>query len=313
MESASRYSVQPALVQQGAIQDQHSTQLSSTSHDVQILSRQLTELHTCLEQVKLAVREIRQSIPSAEAAAAPEHEPHTVNSPTYDGDVNTCQAFLSQCSLVFALQPRRYASEMSKVAFIITLLTGRARDWGAAVWDACSLCCETFETFKTELFDRSLQGDLAASELVRLSQKGLFVTDYSIVFKTLAASCTWNDAALKAQFFGLDDEIPDEISSRDLPSSLEGLIELALRIESRHRQRRHRLTSRQCLFESTPCETSHAHTLPSSSAEGKPMQLGRLCLTSREKQHRLANGLCLYCGKAGHMAISCPVKGTARR
>lgn len=28
----------------------------------------------------------------------------------YDGDPNSCRAFLSHCSLVFALQPRRYAT-----------------------------------------------------------------------------------------------------------------------------------------------------------------------------------------------------------
>ncbi len=39
------------------------------------------------------------------------------NPPAYDGDPNSCQAFLSQCSLVFSLQPRRYATEEAKVCF----------------------------------------------------------------------------------------------------------------------------------------------------------------------------------------------------
>lgn len=41
---------------------------------------------------------------------------NTNNPPPYDGDLSSCQAFLSQCALIFALQPRRYATEASRVA-----------------------------------------------------------------------------------------------------------------------------------------------------------------------------------------------------
>lgn len=49
------------------------------------------------------------------------------------GEPTNCRSFFIQCEVVFLLQPRTYASERSKVAYIISLLSGRARDWDAAV------------------------------------------------------------------------------------------------------------------------------------------------------------------------------------
>jgi hypothetical protein len=53
----------------------------------------------------------------------------------YDGDSRTCRAFLSQCSLVFRLQPSSFPSDRSKIAYIITLMSGRALAWATAVWE----------------------------------------------------------------------------------------------------------------------------------------------------------------------------------
>ncbi len=35
----------------------------------------------------------------------------------------------------FALQPRTFNREESKVAFVLTLLSGKAALWGTAVWE----------------------------------------------------------------------------------------------------------------------------------------------------------------------------------
>lgn len=313
--SASEESVQATLAQQGAMLDQHSSLLTSASHDFQVLSNQLSEVRNRLDQVTQAFGERGRPVSVADVSNSNERETHAVNPPSYDGDTSTCRAFLGQCSLVFALQPRRFATEMSKIAFVLTLLTGRARDWGMAVWEAKMPCCNDFETFKGEmckLFDRTLRGDLAAAELNRFVQGTQSVTDYAIHFKTLAVTSGWNDSALRAQFLsGLKDNIQDEIASHDFPVSLEGMIDLALRVEARHRQRRIRRTATQHLLDPSLHVTETTSAPLSSSVE--PMQLGRLRLTTEERQHRLVNGLCLYCGKPGHRALNCPVKGAARR
>ncbi len=238
-----------------------------------------------------------------------EPEPHANNPPVYDGDPNSCQAFLSQCSLVFSLQPRRYSTEEAKVAFILTLLSGRAREWGIAVWRSRAPCCATFVDFcqeMTKLFDRSAQGDEAAAQLSRLSQRKCSVTDYAIQFQTLAAACGWNEGALRARFLeGLDEAIADELAAVDLPRELDNLINLALRVEGRLNRRRQR---RQPTAPWRHLEASSSDAASYLPVEAEPMQLGRLRLTPQQRQERLALGLCLYCGKAGHFVLQCPLK-----
>lgn len=315
MESASSEgseSVYAALQQQGAVIEQHASMLNVAARDFRALSEQFTELSTRVDQMVFPIGDRVPPVPSVPVETAPaDREPHAATPPSFDGDPNTCRAFLQQCSLVFALQPRRFAASTSKVAYVLTLLTGRARQWGMAVWGAKAPCTASFEDLETEmlsLFDRSLRGDMAAAELVRLLQRTSSVTDYAIAFKTLAINSGWNDAALRAQFLeGLNPAIQDEVAARDPPTSLETAIDLALRIETRHRQRDIRRSFRH-LAVSEPEELSS-----SSLQTEEPMQLGKLRLTATERHRRLSGGLCLYCGKPGHIAAACPVKGTARR
>lgn len=189
----------------------------------------------------------------------------------------------------------------------MTLLTGSAREWGTAVWDARAPFCRFFDDFRDEiikLFDRSAQGDEAAAQL------GRSVTDYSIVFNTLAATCDWNDGALRSRFFeGLNEEIQDEIASHELPRHLETLVDLALRVEERL-CRRHQWRSVHSFWRADDNFLQQASsTFPSS--DPKPMQMGQMRHTPQEKRDRLARGVCLYCGKPGHFAIKCPLKATA--
>lgn len=307
MDPAEVESVRSAIAQQGAWLGQHTAQITSASREVEDLSSRFTELSAQLDQVRREVSQPRQPL---------EAEPHATSPPPYDGDPNSCRAFLSQCSLVFALQPRRYATEQTRVAFCITLLTGRAREWGTAVWDARAPCCQSFDAFRREmekLFDRSVQGDAAAARLVRLVQDRHSVTDYSIRFKTLATACGWNDSALRAQFVdGLNDEIQDEIATHDLPSSLDDIIELALKVEARMLLRQHRRTLRHRVLQNESASSTTPTSL-SSLTEAEPMQLGRMRLSQKERERRLLNSLCLYCGKSGHFAKGCPLKDPARR
>lgn len=309
MDSAGAEHVRNAVAQQGILLGQHATQLIAASQEVEMLRAEVIKLNIKIQELHENARGGRQvAIPHLEP------EPHANNPPPYDGDPSSCRAFLSQCSLVFALQPRRYVTEESKVAFVITLLKGRARDWATAVWDARAPFCAMFEDFRakmTKLFDRSAQGDEAAFQLAQLSQGGRSVTDYFVLFRTLAAACTWNEAALRARFRdGLDDYIQDEIATHDLPRDFDALVDLALRVEARLHRSQHRRVSGASWMNEGPSSDPRT-PLPTTSPE--PMQLGRLRLTVEEKRFCLARGLCLYCGKPGHRALQCPLKAPAHQ
>ncbi|KAI2657484.1 Retrovirus-related Pol polyprotein from transposon 17.6 [Labeo rohita] len=123
-------------------------------------------------------------------------EPTVPTPPPYDGDPKACRPFLSQCAITFTLQPTTFATEAAKVAFVITLLTGKAREWGTTVREKQAPYCATFELEMIKVFDCSVAGEETASQLVRLRQGESSVTDFSIQFWTLAVLCGWNEAAL---------------------------------------------------------------------------------------------------------------------
>lgn len=313
MDTAGADPVRTAVTQQGVLLGQHEARLTNTTREVEFLANQVAELTTRIQELQ------REAAQGGAVHQLPRHEPEPRcnNPPPYDGDPNSCRAFLSQCSVVFALQPRTYAHEESKVAFVLTLLTGKARDWGTSVWETQAPCCASFKAFRQEmerLFDRSARGQEAADQLARLRQAGRSVTDYAIHFKTLAATCDWNEEACRAMFrAGLEDDIQDELATQDLPCDFDDLINMALRIEGRLRRRRQRLAVRPSWRTEESSPVSPTDSLNVSSTEPEPMQVGRLRLTPQQKQQRLALGLCLYCGKSGHFAAGCPLKVKARQ
>ncbi len=172
------------------------------------------------------------------AGGTARHAEPRLNPPApYSGEPNSCRSFLSQCSLIFALQPSCFPTELSRVANVIALLVGQAREWGTAMWDADQACCESFEAFSEELrkvFDRSAQGIEAARALSVLQQGEQSVSAYSIEFRTLAVSCGWNEKALWDHFLhGLAEHVKDEIYFVELPAGLDKLIDLSIGVDDR--------------------------------------------------------------------------------
>ena len=67
----------------------------------------------------------------------------------------------------------------------------------------------------------------------------LSVTAYALAFRTLAAEGTWNPDALLVTFLhGLSEEVKDELAARELPTDLDSLITLTIRIDGRLWERR---------------------------------------------------------------------------
>eukprot|EP00064_Thunnus_orientalis_P011665 superscaffoldBa00001704_g11696 len=103
-----------------------------------MLAGQLQQLSALLTQAPQAAGAASPPAPPATASApapaplppmdAP--EPRVGIPEHYEGDQETCGPFLTNCSLLFALQPHTFTTEGANVAFVINHLTGRARLWG---------------------------------------------------------------------------------------------------------------------------------------------------------------------------------------
>lgn len=321
MDPANASELRDILSSNNARMERQEEQIFATGRAVQALVAQVSELTAQLQQMKTeaaASPTVPDSLPIPPISEhADRHvEPRLPPPASYSGEPHLCQSFLAKCSLFFALQPLAFPTEQSKVALVITLLSGRAGLWGTVVWEHKHPCCSSFQAFSDELkkvFDRAVAGREAARVLADLKQGSRSVTDYSIEFRTLAAECKWNEEAQWDMFLhGLADRIQKEIFALDLPTDLDGLIELAIRVDARL-QRRDQRVQQSLVPESTACFPVFPSATVSPAFDPEPMQVGRTRLSREEKDRRRTLGLCLYCGAAGHIAAQCPVKDRAHQ
>uniref|UniRef100_A0A8C7X3N2 CCHC-type domain-containing protein n=1 Tax=Oryzias sinensis TaxID=183150 RepID=A0A8C7X3N2_9TELE len=248
-------------------------------------------------------------------------EPRMPPPQRFSGDPGHCRTFIAQCEIFFALQPSMFSSELSKVAFAVSLLSGRAGQWGTAEWERQSHVCSSFPRFAAALrrvFDPLTPSHEAGRRLPRLLQGNRSVDDYAIDFHTLSADCEWNERSLYDVFYqGLNDSIKDELAARDLPMSLNGLMELAARIDRRMRERRRERGMRRPPASHLPqpffaADANSAVRGGEDLGASEPMQLGRTRITPEERERRSRRNLCFYCGAPGHPVARCPVKEKAQ-
>lgn len=293
--------------------DQQEANLTATGQAVHTLVARVAELTQQMQQLVGPTVPDPPPIPHTPSTSR-QPEPRLPTPESYAGESNYCRAFLTKCSLFFALQPQTFNTERSKVAFVLTLLSGRAALWGTAVWENQHPCCSSFQTLAAEMrrvFDRAVTGREAARQLAELRQGNRSVSDYSIEFRTLAAECKWNEEAQWDMFLhGLADRIQKEIFAIDLPEKIDGLIDLALRVDARLSRLRSRMEPQHGSVE---CPQASATDAVSYTVDPEPMQVGRARLSREEKARWRSRGLCLYCGGNGHLLDSCPVKDHARR
>ncbi|KAK3508689.1 hypothetical protein QTP70_004203 [Hemibagrus guttatus] len=197
--------------------------------------------------------------------------------------VEDCNGFLLQCSLVLDMQAHLYPTEWSKVAFVITQLRGQALLWAESLWSQDSPVTQSYagfvEHFK-EVFRKPSWDSSVGEELCKLRQGKLMVTEYAIQFRTLAAKSGWNEQALLAAYRqGLS---PQSCVHRSQD-------------QSRPYNRRDR-----------PEPVSPPEPAPEPAPE--PMQLETTHLNPAERQRRLTQSLCLYCGDPGHALPACPIR-----
>lgn len=332
-DAHSQDALRQALASQGALVGQHDTVLRDVVNTLQGLSASVSRLSSQVDLVSSLLSASAPTPPAVSPAnppaapsvpAPPSREPFIPTPARYDGDLGACGRFLLQCNLVFQQQPATYHSDKSRVAFITSLLSGKASQWASALWERESPICNSFLDFVSEMrrvFDHPVQGKEAAKRLLSLRQGSLSVAEYAVEFRILAAESGWDEVALQGVFtHGLGDYIKDELAARDETDNLESLISLSIRLDNRLRERRREKAGRPQAPASrplprppsrvsldTPSVTAPLSPSPPAGTE-EPMQLGRARLSPSERQRRMLAGLCIYCGQTGHFLATCSLR-----
>ncbi len=324
--------------------------MALSPEDTQELVRQLRDVTSRLHQ--LESQQPADTSSSSRSQHLSEHyppEPKIAAPEFFDGeDTSRTRDFLSQLTLVFVAQPRRYASEPAKIAFAASRLRGRAYTWFRTNQESgrhhALVSYEAFHEIFLEYFGGANVISKAEHAIDRLSQGRRSVTTLAAEFQDLANNTKWNEEALMHAFFRtLNHDVKDELHRLEKsPETLAALINTAIKIDNRQFERRRdraensarnsapyfprhptaattyspaeTITSSGPLLARTPIATSSTST--STRDAVVPMQIGsslqRGPLPQTEKDRRRKEGLCLYCGKPGHLVAQCTFRPTMK-
>lgn len=172
------------------------------------------------------------------------------------------------------------------------------------------------------MFVHPISEGSSVQRMLNLHQGRQSVADFLIDFRTTTAKTGWPDETLRGVFFqALNDDMKDQLASRDEPKTFEELASLSLRIDNRlrDRERERNYKSQRCQLHSlpgtlsSPPPTVQSHESVASTyvtdPEPEPMQIGRSQLTPEEREWRRRAHACFYCGSLEHLIAVCPKKG----
>ncbi len=217
-----------------------------------------------------------------------------------------CNGFLLQCTLTIDLHPQMFPTDQSKIAFLITSLTGPALQWAETILNQAGPATQTFSHFLAhfrEVFGSSPGDSSVGEQLFQLRQGTMPIHQYSLKFRTLAAASGWNEPSLLTAFRqGLNSRLRLQLAAYDDTYGLEKFIQLAIRCSNR---------LQSCSAESSVAIATPPIHHPEISDPPEPMQTDYKRLSSTERRRRLTEGLCLYCGTSGHRILECPLSSSS--
>lgn len=157
------------------------------------------------------VMDLVNALTSALRALAPASGSPMAMPASFTGEAAECSGFLLQVQLFIQRQPQLFPSEDAKVAFLISLLSGKALNWAKAVWNNNNPIIHSFEQFSAHFSDvfSTTSGALSISDqILRLRQGSSSVSEYTLQFRTLAAASGWGEVALLGAYrHGLNPDI----------------------------------------------------------------------------------------------------------
>ncbi|XP_078800175.1 uncharacterized protein LOC144990526 [Oryzias latipes] len=281
--------------------------------------QQLTTLHKRLDLLATQVQPSSSSHTPHPSSSSPAPVAPFQTSPApvvqlarperFSDDSGNCRAFIRQCELHFELHGAAFPTERSKVAFMISHLTDRAGAWATAEWQRGATTCASLPAFLeafTQVFQHTKPGREAA--------RALIVPDSRFRERL---EPRYADGRFPGGSFQGDEA---HLAPLEIPSSLEPLIALAIRIDNRLQDRRKGRRAEVPRFEGHPVDSSRsshhalsaAPTDPSEPLTDEPMLLGHGRLSSAERKCRMtaartySEGSTTENGHTGILRSRCP-------
>jgi len=252
----------------------------------------------------------------------------------YSGNRDKLRPFLTKLRLKLA-EPNAFRDEQARLRYVVGRLEGAALNQVISFVTSDGVNFANTEALITHLnacFDDPDRTGTAVRKLQAIRQGTREFSSYFAEFQQYALQLNWNSDAIRAALKnGLAPVLDAALITVDEPEDYNSYISLLTKVDSRMRAAKqktalkapapkpHNSGSRpaaQTGSSSTSAGRISSH--PTSSNSGNygpaPMDLSanRKKLTPEERNRRITEGLCLYCGGAGHIAGVCPNKGLQR-
>jgi hypothetical protein len=284
--------------------------------DCNTLSTRVTQLESQLCQT-LALANLASSSVPALRKMQPDPKPFTGE------DRNKLRSFITMLHLRLIDRPGEFPNEQSKLRYAFSRLDGPTLEQMLHLVENDHVNLETFGDFVTTLEESYGDPDhinTAERAIAKLRQGNRDFITYYAEFRRLASDLDWNNAAKRAAFHrGLCDEVKDILSTQDVPEDWNQYVALVKWRDQQFHARKAesaRPTAvtkpASSLPRSTPPASTQNTPCPTSSGSGHfgpaPMDLSaaRRRLSPEERQKRIDENHCLYCGGFNHMARDCP-------
>ena len=291
-----------------------------------------------------AAAQAQQAIATANAAAAVNYSAglgKLFKKPDeYDGkDRYACSDFISQVRLFIAGNSGLFQNDNAKIIFVATYLRGKAFAWIEPYLNRTDLpWMVNFELFCFEMMKSLGDPDRTNTMTKRLKQlrQTSSCTNYRTEFDSVAQYLSINDAGLKTYFYdGLKADVKDALALViNEPTDFKSFQDLCVKIDNRLFERKQESRNpspaahKPSGHQHKPANNNNHFRKPvpiknfaprvnvyaQQPANPAPMDLDGAGyrkfkpLTPQEREHRVKNNLCLYCGKPGHRAGNCPAK-----
>lgn len=135
---------------------------------------------------------------------------------------------LMQISLIFCQQRSLFEDDGTKIAGFVQLLCNRTLQWAQVVLRADpKITYPAFLLKFKSVFDKGSSAKAAAHRLLNLKQGQQTMANYSTDFQVQAKESGWGENVLQGTLLNnLCDEFKDDLTMRELPTSLGALLTL---------------------------------------------------------------------------------------
>jgi len=261
------------------------------------------------------------------SAPAPKlHEPED-----FDGTCAKFSKFMTKLALVFSSDPTRYTTDVDKISYAASYLSGSAADWFEPHLNKATgaIRLTTYETFVRALKNAYDDPDARATaerKLHNLKQGNKDCSAYHAEFCNYATTLNYDDMT-KISFFSNrgNQDLKTALSYQaSPPETFDEFIQLCIKLDNRVKllhseSHRPALTGPAPTLRPAPAPAPAPGTA-SSTAPG-PMDLSQADRTPHKRgllspdlwKCRQENPLCMDCGGSGHWASICPLSSKPKR